>query len=90
MLVRLIPLAILNRIAIDVSTDPLIETISQLAGEHREIGLPRRLVEVLEAVCTATAVNVREPASPLQLPERLETVMRNDNVVWSMLPDICR
>jgi hypothetical protein len=63
MLVGLILLAILSRIAIDVSTEPLIETISQLAAEHLEIGLLRRLVEVIEAVCTAAAVNVGAPAS---------------------------
>ena len=75
MLVGLILLAILSRIAIDVSTEPLIETISQLAAEHLEIGLLRRLVEVIEAVCTAAAVNVSAPASTLQLPERLEAVI---------------
>jgi hypothetical protein len=75
MLVGLILLAILSRVAIDVSTEPLIETISQLAAEHLEIGLLRRLVEVIEAVCTATAVNVGAPASTLQLPERLEAVI---------------
>src|SRR6516162_6005372 len=75
MLVGLILLAILGRIAIDVSTEPLIEMISQLAAEHLEIGLLRRLVEVLDAVCTATAVNVGAPASTFQLPERLEVVI---------------
>jgi len=49
--------------------------ISQLAAEHLEIGLLRRLVEVLDAVCTATAVNVGAPASTFQLPERLEVVI---------------
>jgi hypothetical protein len=75
MLVGLILLAILSRIAIDVSTEPLIETISQLAAEHLEIGLLRRLVEVIEAVCTATAVNVGAPASTLRSPERLEAMI---------------
>ena len=76
MLVGLILLAILSRIAIDVSTEPLIETISQLAAEHLEIGLLHRLVEVIEAVRAATAVNVGAPASTLQLPERLEAVIQ--------------
>jgi len=76
MLVGLILLAILSRIALDVSTEPLIETISQLAAEHLEIGLLRRLAEVIEAVCAATAVNVGAPASTLQLPERLEAVIQ--------------
>ena len=75
MLVGLILLVILSRIAIDVATEPLIETISQLAAEHLEIGLLRRLVEVIEAVCTVTAVNVGAPASTLQLPGRLEAVI---------------
>jgi hypothetical protein len=75
MLVGLILLAILSRIAIDVATEPLIETISQLAAEHLEIGLLRRLVEVIEAVCTVTAVNVGAPASTLQLPGQLEAVI---------------
>jgi hypothetical protein len=75
MLVGLILLAILSRIAIDVSTEPLVETISQLAAEHLEIGLLRRLVEVIEAGCTVTAVNVGAPASTLQLPGRLEAVI---------------
>src|SRR6516162_11051469 len=75
MLVGLILLAILSRIALDVSTEPLIETISQLAAEHLEIGLLRRLVEVIEVICTASAVNVRAPASTLQLPERLEALI---------------
>ena len=75
MIVGLLLLAILGRIAIDVSTEPLIEMISQLAAEHLEIGLLRRLVEVLDAVCTATAVNVGTPASTFQLPKRLEVVI---------------
>jgi hypothetical protein len=74
-LVGLILLAILGRIAIDVSTEPLIEAISQLAAEHLEIGLLRRLVEVLEAVCTATAVNAGIPGPTVQLPEGLKAVI---------------
>jgi len=75
MLVGLILLAILGRIAVDVSTEPLIEIISQLAAEHVEIGLLRRLVEVLEVACSASAVNSGSPASTLQLPERLEVMI---------------
>lgn len=75
MLVGSMLLGILGRIAIDVSTEPLIETISQLAAEHLEIGLVRRLVEALEEVCTAAAVKVGAPASTLRLPERLEVVI---------------
>jgi len=75
MLVGLILLAILGRIAIDVSTEPLIEMISQLAAEPLEISLLRRLVEVIEVVCTAPPVNMGTTASTLQLPERLELVI---------------
>ena len=76
MLVGLILLAILGRIALDVSTEPLIEVISQLAAEHVvEIGLLRRFVEVLEGVRTAAPVNVGASASTLQLPERLELMI---------------
>jgi len=75
MLVGLILLAILGRIAVDVSTEPLIEIVSQLAAEHVEIGLLRRLVEVLEVACSASAVNSGSPASTLQLPERLEVMI---------------
>ena len=75
MLVGLILLAILGRVAVDVSTEPLIEIISQLAAEPLEIGLLRRLVEVLEVACAASAVNSGSPASTFQLPERLEMVI---------------
>ena len=75
MLVGLILLAILSRIAIDVATEPLIETISQLAAEHLEIGLLRRLVEVIEAASTAAAANVGATTSTLHVPERLEAVI---------------
>ena len=76
MLVGLILLAILGRIALDVSTEPLIEMISQLATEHVvEIGLLRRLIEVLEGLRSAAPVNLGAPASALQLPERLELVI---------------
>jgi hypothetical protein len=75
MLVGLILLVILSRIAIDVSTEPLIEAISQLAPDYLEIGLLRRLVEVIEAVATAAAAKVGAPASTLQLSERFEAVI---------------
>jgi len=75
MLVGLILLVILSRIAIDVLTEPLIETISQLAPDYLEIGLLRRLVEVIEAVATAAAAKVGAPASTLQLSERFEAVI---------------
>src|SRR5215469_7878513 len=76
MLVGLILLAILGRIALDVSSDPLIDMISQLATEQGvEIGLLRRIVEVLEGARAAAPINVGAPASMLQLPDRLELVI---------------
>src|SRR5262249_54060719 len=75
MLVGLMFLAFLGRIALDVSAEPLIETISQLAATPLEVALLRRIVEVLEAACTTAAVNVRAPAPASQLPERLEGVI---------------
>ena len=74
-LVGLILLAILGRIAIDVSIEPLIETISQQAVEHVEVGLLRRAVEALEAACTAAAISAKRPPSTLQLPERLDVAI---------------
>jgi hypothetical protein len=74
-LVGLILLAILGRIALDVSAEPLIETISQLATASLEVALLRRILEVLETACTTAAVNVGAPVSTLQLPERLEVVI---------------
>ena len=71
-LVGLILLAILSRIAIDVSVEPLVEAISQLPAERAEIGLLRRAVETLEAA--AAAVNSRAPASTLLPSDRLDVV----------------
>jgi len=72
-LVGLILLALLGRIAIDVSIEPLVEAISQVPAEHVEVGLLRHAVEVLEAACSQTA-NAGASASMLQFPERLDVV----------------
>jgi hypothetical protein len=72
-LVGLILLAILSRIAIDVSVEPLVEAISQLPAEHDEIGLLRRAVDTLEAA--AAAVNSRATASTLLPSDRLDVVI---------------
>lgn len=74
-LVGLMLLAILGRIAIDVSTEPLIETIAQLAAEDADIGLLRRLVDVLDAVHRAAAFNAGTPSPMLQLPEGLKLMV---------------
>jgi hypothetical protein len=75
MLVGLILLTILGRIAIDVSTEPLIETIAQLPAEHFGTGLLRRLIEVMDAVSEGTTANLGTNSSKLQLPERLEVAI---------------
>jgi hypothetical protein len=73
-LVGLILLAFLGRIAIDVSVEPLVETISQVPAEQVEVGLLRHAVEALEAACTAV-VNAGAPASRLRSPGELDTVI---------------
>ena len=45
----LLLLAVMGRIAIDVTAEPLLETIAQLTVEPVEIGLLRRVVSLLEA-----------------------------------------
>jgi hypothetical protein len=75
-LVGLALLAVLGRIAIDVTAEPLLELISQLPAERVEIGLLRRAVELLEVACDLPAVNDdRATGSPPQLPERLVAVV---------------
>jgi hypothetical protein len=75
-LVGLILLAVLGRIAIDVTAEPLLETIAQLPAERLEVGLLRRAVELLEVACNAPAFDDdRAPSAPPQLPERLVSVI---------------
>jgi hypothetical protein len=74
-LVGLVLLALLGRIAIDVTVEPLLETISQLPAERVEVGLLRRAVELLEVACNPPASGGdRAPAAP-PLPERLVAVI---------------
>jgi hypothetical protein len=72
-LVGLILFAILSRIAVDVSVEPLVEVISQLPAEHAEIGLLRRAVESIEAA--TAAVELRVTASTPMPPDRLDLVI---------------
>jgi hypothetical protein len=72
-LVGLMLLAILSRIAVDVSVEPLVEAISQLPAEHAEIELLRRAVETLEAA--AAAVKSHAPASTPLPPDRLDALI---------------
>jgi hypothetical protein len=74
-LVGLIFLAFLGRITLDVSTEPLIETISQLAAAPLEVVLLGRIIELLEIACTTATLDAGPPASVPLLPERLEGVI---------------
>jgi hypothetical protein len=66
--VGLLLLAILGRITIDVTAEPLLETIAQLPAERVEVGLLRRAVELLEVACSGPA---SAETAPAQAPERL-------------------
>jgi hypothetical protein len=76
-LVGLVLLAVLGRIAIDVTAEPLLETIAQLPAERVEVGLLRHAVELLEMACNAAPAfrDDRAPSAPPQLPERLVAVI---------------
>src|SRR5260370_417343 len=74
--VGLMLLAVLGRIAIDVTADPLIESLSQLPSEQVEIGVLRRAIEVLEAARGSTAAaDDRGPAPMFHIPERLSAAV---------------
>jgi hypothetical protein len=79
-LVGSVLLAGLGRIAIDVTAEPLLETISQLPAERVEVGLLRRAVELLEIACNMPAADdSRTPSAPAELPERLVAVVERDH-----------
>src|SRR5438270_961209 len=68
--VGLVLLAALGRIAIDVTAEPLLETISPLSPEANEIGLLRRIVSLLEparGVAEADRISELPPRFPAQL-----------------------
>jgi hypothetical protein len=65
----LVFLAILGRIAIDVTAEPLFEILLQLPAERVETRLLRRAVELLESTCRGDSAHDKTPASPAQLPE---------------------
>jgi hypothetical protein len=67
----LVLLAALGRIAIDVTAEPLLETIAQLAVEPEEIRLLRHVVSLLEAGRDQPVEDDRIGESPTRLPERL-------------------
>src|SRR5215469_2052846 len=76
--VGLILLAALGRIAIDVTAEPLLDTISQLSAEPNEVGLLRRVVALLEPARDAVRVDRISETSP-QLPEQLISAFEEGN-----------
>lgn len=75
-LVGLMLLAALGRIVIDVTAEPLFETIPQLPTERSETALLRRAVELLEAARETDAFGRDASSStPSQLPEKLSAVI---------------
>jgi hypothetical protein len=67
----LLLLAALGRIAVDVTAEPLLETIARLIVEPEEIGLLRRVVSLLEAGRNRPVADDRIGELAARLPERL-------------------
>jgi hypothetical protein len=67
----LLLLAALGRIAVDVTAEPLLETIARLPFEPEEIGLLRRVVSLLEAGRNRPVADDSIGELPARLPERL-------------------
>lgn len=67
----LLLLALLGRIAIDVTAEPLLETIAQPPAEQIELGLLRRIVALLEAARDRVAADDRISEYPVQFAEQL-------------------
>lgn len=67
----LLLLAVLGRIAIDVTAEPLLETIAQLTVEPEETGLLRRVVSLLEAGRGRPVADDSIGELPARFPERL-------------------
>ncbi|MGH7064173.1 MAG: hypothetical protein ACREET_08840 [Stellaceae bacterium] len=88
-LVGLVLLAVLGRLAVDVTFEPVIETISRLPIDPMEMRLLRRAVEVLDGARGPTLADGRGPAgssapgssgpgsSGSGLPERLAGVLED-------------
>ena len=67
----LLLLAALGRIAIDVTAEPLLETIAQLTVEPKEIGLLRRVVSLLDPAQNRPVADDGIGEMPARFPERL-------------------
>ncbi len=79
-LVGLVLLTVLGRIAFDVTAEPLLEAIPQLAAERVEFDLLRRALDLLERAGRVAAVSGERAASkPAQLPERLIASIEQGN-----------
>jgi hypothetical protein len=76
----LVLLAALGRIAIDVTAEPLLETIGQLTVEPDQIGLLRRVVSLLEAGRDHPMADDRSSELPARLPERLVAAFEQGQV----------
>src|SRR5271155_554314 len=76
----LILLAALGRIAIDVTAEPLLETIAQPTVEPDQIGLLRRVVSLLEAGRDHPMADDRIGELPARLPERLVAAFEQGQV----------
>jgi len=69
-------LAVLARIAVDVTAEPLVEMISRLPAEPTEAGLLRRAAELVETAGAAgPARAAATSAAAPQIPDRLVTVL---------------
>ena len=79
-LAGLVLLAALGRIAIDITAEPLLETIAQLTVEPAEIGLLRRVVLLLEAGPDRSAADDRIGELPARFPERLVAAFEQGNL----------
>ncbi len=76
--VGLILLAVLARLAIDVSIDPLIDAVARSPAEPIEAALLRRAVELLEAARAGGPERGNEaPAAAMQIPARLADALED-------------
>jgi hypothetical protein len=77
----LVLLAVLGRIAIDVTAEPLLETIAQLTVEPEEIRLLRHVVSLLDAGRDHPVVgDDRIGELPARLPERLAAAIEQGHL----------
>ena len=76
----LVLLAVLSRIAIDVTAEPLLETITQLTVEPEEISLLRRVVSLLDAGRDGPVGNDRTDELTARFPERLVTAFEQGHL----------